>query len=244
MISTPNNIMVQCSAPGTGAFTPASAVASFLSLAGVSTSDGAPYMAKAVDANGVPTGDWESGIGTWNGTTLARSVILGSSNAGAAVNFTGTTFVMVARQCEFMDCILAADSSNSTTTPANVSGMAFPVAASGIYEVELIGAYQTAATTTGIAVDLDIPSGQVIGMIGVATSATALGGTEQIADAATTGATTGVRAATTNTPIWSRWIVVVGATGGTCQLQLRSEVASSAVTLKASLTVLKARRIS
>lgn len=138
---------------------------------------------------------------------------------------------------------LAANSTVSTTAFADVSGMSFTAVANTTYLVELVGAYQCAATTTGIALALDIPSGSVIGINQVATSATAAGAAEQIADATTTGATTGVRAANTNTPIAARWVVAIGATGGTVQLRQRSEVAASNTVLQANLTILGSRVI-
>jgi len=138
---------------------------------------------------------------------------------------------------------LASNSTVSTTAFANVSGMSFTALANTTYLVELAGAYQAAATTTGIALALDIPSGTVIGINQVATSATAAGAAEQIADATTTGATTGVRAANTNTPIVARWVVAIGATGGTVQLMQRSEVAASNTVLQAGLTIMGKRVI-
>jgi hypothetical protein len=133
---------------------------------------------------------------------------------------------------------LAADVVNSTVTLVPVTGLSFTASANTTYLVELIGAFQSAATTTGIALALDIPSGSVAGLLVHPTTAATLGGAEQIADNATTGATTGVRAANTNVPITARFIVAVGATGGTVQLQFRSEVAASAVTMKANLTAM------
>jgi hypothetical protein len=138
---------------------------------------------------------------------------------------------------------LAADVANSTVTLAPVTGLSFTASANTTYLVELIGAFQSAATTTGIALALDIPSGSVAGLLLHPTSALAIGGTEQIADNATTGATTGVRAANTNVPATARFVVAVGATGGTVQLQFRSEVAASAVTMKANLTAMGWRAI-
>lgn len=139
---------------------------------------------------------------------------------------------------------LASDSTVSTTAFANVSGMNFSGLANTTYLVELLGAYQAAATTTGIGLALDVPaSTEVVGVNIVATSATALGGTEQVADATTTGATTGVRAANTNTPILCRWIVRIAGTAGTVQLMQRSEVAASNTILKANLTALGRRII-
>jgi chemotaxis response regulator CheB len=138
---------------------------------------------------------------------------------------------------------LAADVANSTTTLAPVTGLNFSAAANTTYLVELVGAFQSAASTTGIALALDIPSGAVAGQLIHNVSATGLGGTEQSADNATTGATTGVRAAASNVTITARWIVAIGSTGGTVQLQFRSEVAASAVTMKAALTAMGRRTI-
>lgn len=138
---------------------------------------------------------------------------------------------------------LASNSTVSTTAFANVTGMSFVALANTTYLVEVIGAYQTAATTTGIGLALDIPSGSVVGMNIVSTSATALGGTEQIADATTTGATTGVRALNTNTPIIARWVVAIGATPGTVQLMQRSEIAGSNTVLQSGLTIMGSRVI-
>lgn len=138
---------------------------------------------------------------------------------------------------------LTADRSNSTVTLAAATDLSFTALANTTYIVELIGAFTSAATTTGVAVALDIPSGSVVGQVYHPISATTSGSVEQIADNATTGATTGVRAANTNVPIGGQWIVVVGATGGTVQLMFRSEIAASAVVLKANLTVLRTRSI-
>jgi len=138
---------------------------------------------------------------------------------------------------------LPSNSTVSTTAYANVTGMSFIAAANTKYLVKLIGAYQTAATTTGIGLALDIPSGSVIGTVHTNTSATALGGLEQIADGTTTGATTGVRAINTNTPIIAEWVVVIGVTGGTVQLMQRSEIAASNTVLQAALTVMGYRAV-
>lgn len=138
---------------------------------------------------------------------------------------------------------LAADVANSTITLAAVTGLSFTAAANTTYLVEVIGTFQSAATTTGLALALDIPSGSVSGMHSHPISATGLNSTEQITDNATSGATTGVRAAATNVPLRASFIVAVGATGGAVQLQFRSEIAPSAVTMKAALTAMGRRII-
>lgn len=139
---------------------------------------------------------------------------------------------------------LGSNSTVSTTAFANVTGLSFSALANTKYLITLNGAYQTAATTTGIGLALDIPTGAtIIGNNIVLTSATAVGGTEQLADATTTGVSTGVRALNTNTPIQCFWIVSVGNTAGTIQLMQRSEIAASNTVLQATLTVMGYRTI-
>lgn len=138
---------------------------------------------------------------------------------------------------------LASDVANSTTTLSNVTGLSFTGAANTTYIVDFMGTFQSAATTTGIAVALDIPSGTISAFYEHATSLTGSAPIEQIADAATIGRTSGVRAANTNVPIVGKVIIAIGGTGGTVQLQFRSEIASSAITMKAALTAMGWRAI-
>lgn len=137
---------------------------------------------------------------------------------------------------------LASDVANSTTTLAAVTGLSFTATADTTYLVELVGTFQAAASTTGIAVALDIPSGSVSGL-NVHMTGSTFGGTEQVADNATIGVSSAVRASNVNVPILANFIVAVGSTGGTVQLQFRSEVAASAVTMKAALTAMGRRVI-
>lgn len=92
-----DRVLESVSAPGTGVFTLAGAVTGFQrfnAIPSIATSDTVPYFAEAVDANGVPNGGWETGVATYSAANqLTRTTILASSNAGAAVNFTGTTYV-------------------------------------------------------------------------------------------------------------------------------------------------------
>ncbi len=138
---------------------------------------------------------------------------------------------------------LASDVANTSTSFAQVTGLSFIAAANTTYLVQVIAAFQSAATTTGIAIALDIPSGSIAGRATHNVSSAALGGIEQIADAAAIAATTGVRAAATNVPITGNYIIAVGAAGGTVQLLFRSEITGSGVTMKAGLTAMGARAI-
>lgn len=143
--------------------------------------------------------------------------------------------------------LLGSDVANSTTTLANVTGLSFTGSANTTYLVKLFGIQQSASTSTGIGLALDIPSGSVCGMAStVGTMAGAFNSTESFAltgDDALTWDTQNMRAANTNHPIMLWAIVAVGGTGGTVQLRMRSEVGSSAVTMKAG-SVLSYQQVS
>jgi hypothetical protein len=130
---------------------------------------------------------------------------------------------------------LALNSASSVTALAGVTGMSFTGLALTSYEVEIFGAFRSAATTTGIALALDIPSGSVIGLAFAPSSNTAVLATQTRADGAALAATTGVASANANIPLFGKYLVTLGVTGGTVQLMLGSEVAASAVTLQAGL---------
>ena len=89
------NVMQSCPGPGIGSF------ATFTAISGrdtfgnrMSAGQDAHYMAMAVDANGVPTGNWEAGEGTWDGANLSRNRVYKSSNSDTFVNFTDTTLYL------------------------------------------------------------------------------------------------------------------------------------------------------
>ena len=79
---------------GTGPLTPTATVTGMRTWAAAypSPTGSIPYLIEAISpTSGMPTGDWESGLGTWNGTALVRDTVSASSNAGAAVNFAAGT---------------------------------------------------------------------------------------------------------------------------------------------------------
>ena len=57
-----------------------------------------------------------------------------------------------------LTCRKTADQSNSTTTPANITDMVFPVTVGADHTFEFTLAYSSAATGTGIAFDLTVPA--------------------------------------------------------------------------------------
>lgn len=127
---------------------------------------------------------------------------------------------------------LASDSTVSTTAHADVTGMSFTAANSTAYEVEIFGPFQTAATTTGIGVAFNIPSGSVIGLAIAPSANTTAMITQQRADDAIVAVTTAVATANTDFMMWGKYLIAV-TTGGTVQLRQRSEVAGSKTVLKA-----------
>lgn len=78
---------------GTGNFTLAGAPAGYQTFNNAfGTQVRIEYMIEAVDANGVPTGDWEVGDGYLSGsTTFVRDLVRRSSNSDALVNFSAGT---------------------------------------------------------------------------------------------------------------------------------------------------------
>jgi len=81
---------------GTGTLTLSGAVTGYRTFAAVGNGNTTPYCIFGVDGSGVPTGEWETGIGTYtsSGTTFARTTVQASSNSNNAVNFSaGTKYV-------------------------------------------------------------------------------------------------------------------------------------------------------
>lgn len=93
-----DRVLETSSSTGTGAFTLTAAVTGHQRFSAVcSVADTCYYSIFAVDANGNPSGDWETGLGTYSGTnTLTRTSVAQSSNSNSAVSFAaGTKYVML-----------------------------------------------------------------------------------------------------------------------------------------------------
>jgi hypothetical protein len=71
----------------------------------------------------VPTGEWETGYGTYSGAnTITRTTVLASSDAGAAVDFdAGTKRVMIALTADFVARTLFAPVVTESGTAADLS---------------------------------------------------------------------------------------------------------------------------
>lgn len=99
-----------------------------------------PYLIEAVDANNIPTGEWETGIGRLRGvgdanpTHMIRLVVRSSSNADAIVNFSaGTKLVSICVNADLVQGLRSAtaefwvrtDGANSNDGGANTDARAF-----------------------------------------------------------------------------------------------------------------------
>lgn len=129
---------------------------------------------------------------------------------------------------------LGADGPSSSSSSTYVaSGLSFPCVAGATYIVDFVGGFTSAATTTGISLVLNGPGTPVVGGLVVhhATTTQTLTGHEQVADAASPQASSGVRATATYVPVRGHWIIETP-TAGTVTLEYRPEVNSSAIVMK------------
>lgn len=77
---------------GTGAFTLAGAVTGFRAFSSVcTTNDTCYYCIEAVDASGTPTGEWETGLGTYSAANTLTRTTFSDSSTGSAINFAAGT---------------------------------------------------------------------------------------------------------------------------------------------------------
>ncbi len=99
---------------GTGTITLNGARPGFTSFAAIGNANTTAYCIYGVDLYGIPTGEWETGIGTYTsaGTTLSRGVIK-SSNANALVSFSaGTKYVISCDVAGYSIPLIMADTTN------------------------------------------------------------------------------------------------------------------------------------
>lgn len=141
--------------------------------------------------------------------------------------------------------MLSADVANATTTFADADNLAVILAANTAYMVEGLLTFQSAATSTGIGLCFNLPAGASIsGCYSHNVTANTVEGAFNTGGGTVSGNTSGAPLANSNIPIMGRWLIATGATAGVAQLQFRSEVGGSAVTIKAGLSSVIARRLS
>lgn len=133
---------------------------------------------------------------------------------------------------------LGADVSNSTVTLADATGLALPLLTNTDYWFAFMVLWRSAATTTGIALALGGPAGLAdLGYfveIPTAAGAVSFGSRGALASELLT---TAAEAANATRLARIEGVVRVGATAGSLVLRFRSEVAGSAVTIRAGSVV-------
>lgn len=167
-------------------------------------------------------------------TTKSRSGFLNTKNAEAYIDEFGATWWYGKQRV-----VLTADLSAFTSaTLADVTGLGFAVRASTRYGFRFMLHYQSAATTTGIAVGLTCPIGAtllsaVVHIYGRTTAASSGAAFQGFINASGGSVTSDqVAAATTNYPAIIEGSFVNGTSAGTLQLQAATEVAASGITPK------------
>lgn len=128
---------------------------------------------------------------------------------------------------------LSADQAISVTTLTDIAGLSMPIAANADLMIEAFLIWQSAATTTGIRVALNGPTGalEVTALVEIQTALAAL--TPQLHTAYQAGAATAsIDAANVRRVARLSGVVRNGATAGVVSVQAASEVAGSAVTVR------------
>lgn len=136
--------------------------------------------------------------------------------------------------------IMTSTQVSTIVTYADVTQLALPMVANGVYYVECFVTFQSAATTTGLGLGFTSPTGcrtmcEIVVPIASTAVASALRTTfPNTAVAANTGNVlgTGVTAINSNHTARISGIIRNGSTAGNFQVQFRSEIAASAITLQ------------
>ena len=126
----------------------------------------------------------------------------------------------------------------------SITALKFNISANRTYRVELDGAIQASAATTGFSLVLKTPGAtdRVIGGLWTFTAANTVTGLYSTSSMSGSGATTGLTTANANVAFRS-WFNVKSVTTGQLTPMLRSEVAGSRVMLVSGLTVVRYRRV-
>lgn len=188
-----------------------------------------------VENVGISAGLYLGGAPGQAGTT---QTVHNSSSAAAGV--TGTNYCMVISAGSVMQCqdtsgnlgtsgnyfaagkpLLTSTYTNATTTPSNIPGLSFPVAANTNYTMSCTLYYQGSASTAGLDVTLTGPASPTSVVYGYIEEATATGGAQgSVATAFGTKLTgAGAITATTNFTATVTMGLRNGANAGTVQIQ-------------------------
>lgn len=162
---------------GTGTITLAGAVAGYQSFAAIGNGNTTYYCITSGTA-------WEVGIGTYTsaGTTLARTTILDSSAAGAAITLAGTSNVFcvypagksVNSATGIVSTLAAGPGTSNTATNPIATIDATDITATSAASLQCRG-YKLLAGDPGFTIELGRSRGTVVGQLTAVTSSTGLG---------------------------------------------------------------------
>lgn len=174
-----------------------------------------------------------------NGNLQIQRSIINYTGAGVSVaDIDGkTTVTVVGAASTNYNATMSGTQTTSSTTMADVTTLVTPVIPVGTYKWEVMGAYQTAATTTGIGMRIVAGSATmsvVRGQWFFRQAANGVASNFQIAqlDQTLVGASASVVAANTNYPLIGLGYFTL-TVAGTVKIQVKSEVADSNAILQA-----------
>lgn len=149
------------------------------------------------------------GSGTASSTTFLRGDSTYATPAGG-----GPTYV-----------VTTADTTNATTSYANITGMVIPVSASTRYRISCVFPYDANATTTGMGIGWTGPASPTLtrGLMTSGLTSATVGGTTSAGN--DTGGVTTASVATTNNVAHFEGIWSNGANAGNVQFRVKSEIA-------------------
>lgn len=195
------------------------AIAAVCPIDGVSGSQGNIRIDYKPEATAQQQTDAQTALAAFDWSQAAQNQWLARSKQRAVGNVTAVR--------------LGVDRVNSTVNFADCTGLEFDMAPNSHYAFEFTGAYTAAAGTTGLQLSVNGPASPnlVVAAGQIATSGTAVvnGGIASY----DTGINATASGGATALPFFVKGNISTGANGGTFILRFRSEIAASAVTIKA-----------
>lgn len=140
-LAVADRVVESSTTTGTGSIALAGAVTGFRTFdSAIVDFDSVYYLIEAVDVDGIPSGDWEVGVGTFSSpSTLSRSSVIASSNSNAAVSFAAGTkrvhLTAPARQIGYAGCV--------ATRSAALTGQDYTVGTVLAFDSEGTGGFDT-----------------------------------------------------------------------------------------------------
>ncbi len=170
---------------------------------------------------------------------LAGEVYLITDEKRLAVGLSSNSYSRFALETTAVATMTATQQSTSTAL-ANITQLVLPVEANSIYEIDAFITFQSAATTTGLGLGVLTPA-LSINLIEIVIPVTSTAAASQLrtifpnAAVATNNTSivgTGVTAINSNHTARISGLIKTNSNNGNCQLQFRSEISASAVTLQ------------